>query len=255
MSQKITEERLERERIFHDERFGGSDEHRLKADKYYSAFIRIRQHYKNRVLKYLKGGRLLEYGCGTGSMSRVWLENGATLTGIDISGEAIRKSKENISQTGYDAEFLEMNAEETSFDNDTFDIVCGSGILHHLVLENAYAELARIMKPEGHAVFIEPMGHNPVINFYRRLTPEMRTEDEHPFTKSDVMFAGKYFRRVNADYFNIFTLLTIPLRNTKLFRPLFHFFHAIDQLIITLIPPLRYWAWVVVLDLSEPVKK
>lgn len=37
--------------------------------------------------------------------------------------------------------------------------------------------------------FSEPLGHNPIINWYRNRTPEMRTEDEHPLLIKDIEFA------------------------------------------------------------------
>ena len=34
-------------------------------------------------------------------------------------------------------------------------------------------ELSRIIKPNGECIFQEPMGHNPIINLYRKLTPNI----------------------------------------------------------------------------------
>ena len=76
--------------------------------------------------------------------------------------------------------FRVMDAEQLEFADDSFNLVCGSGVLHHLDLNRAYAEVARVLEPTGIGVFEEPLGHNPAINAYRRRTPEMRTVDEHP---------------------------------------------------------------------------
>ena len=51
-----------------------------------------------------------------------------------------------------------MDAEHTNFPDNSFDVVTGSAILHHLNIENCYQELHRILKKDGHAVFKEPMG-------------------------------------------------------------------------------------------------
>jgi ubiquinone/menaquinone biosynthesis C-methylase UbiE len=64
-----------------------------------------------------------------------------------------------------------MNAEATTFPDNSFDLICGSSILHHLNLDKACAEIRRILRPDGGAVFIEPLGHNPLINMFRKLTP------------------------------------------------------------------------------------
>ena len=98
--------------------------------------------YMEIVYKYCRGKKLLEYGCCTGSGSEKLLKFGAILTGIDISSKGIEKAKEKIANTEYDAEYFVMNAENTDFDEDSFDIVVGSGIIHHLDLLRTYQSYA-----------------------------------------------------------------------------------------------------------------
>src|SRR3546814_19128134 len=100
-------------------------------------------------------------------------------------------SSDLATETGLHATFSVDNAEQTSFPDASFDRIGGSGILHHLDLDRAYAEIARLLKPGGRAVFLEPLGHNPLLTAYRDRTPRMRTEDKnHPLRneerKSDV---------------------------------------------------------------------
>ena len=64
-----------------------------------------------------------------------------------------------------------------------FDIVYGTGILHHLEINKCLNEIHRILKPDGNLLFVEPLGTNPLINLYRKFTPNSRSKDEHPFTK------------------------------------------------------------------------
>jgi len=45
---------------------------------------------------------------------------------------------------------------------------------------------------KGSAIFIDPLGHNPAINMFRRSTPDLRTEDEHPLLLEDFRLAGRY---------------------------------------------------------------
>jgi hypothetical protein len=51
-------------------------------------------------------------------------------------------------------------------------------------LSLACSEIARVLRPGGPAIFVEPLGHNPLINAYRKRTPALRTVDEHPPTKA-----------------------------------------------------------------------
>ncbi len=146
-----------------------------------------------------------------------------------------------------------MNAERTDFENNTFDIVAGSGILHHLNLESSYTELARILNSNGSAVFIEPLGHNPIINMYRALTPKMRTEDEHPLKVNDLKLLNKYFNNVKIEYFSILTLFAVPFRNKSFFGILLKILKCLDN-IIFLIPYFRRFAWTVIINAKKPIK-
>ena len=73
-----------------------------------------------------------------------------------------------------------MPAERLSYSDSVFDLAVGFAIIHHLDLKPALAELHRVLKPGGVAFFAEPLGTNPAIQLYRRLTPQFRTEDERP---------------------------------------------------------------------------
>ena len=46
--------------------------------------------------------------------------------------------------------------------------------------EAALRELHRVLKPGGTAYFAEPLATNPLIQAYRRVTPQFRTPDEQP---------------------------------------------------------------------------
>ena len=57
------------------------------------------------------------------------------------------------------------NCEKTKFENNSFDIVYGTGILHHLQFNKCLDEIHRILKPNGSIVFVEPLGTNPLITY------------------------------------------------------------------------------------------
>ena len=107
------------------------------------------------------------------------------------------------------------------------------------------------MKPDGHGVFFEPLGHNPIINAYRRRTPQHRTPDEHPLLQSDIELAGGYFNRVETTYFHLATLAAVPFRGRRGFEGLLRVLHALDEALFRL-PLLRRQAWMVIVTLAEP---
>lgn len=251
MKTNTAQARLEREAAFHDQAF--SEETRAAAGKFYVVAQRSKQFYCDLLLRYGAGKRVLEYGCGTGSCAFDLARRNAAVAGIDIAPVAIELARQRAAQEGLAArvEFQVMDAESLEFSAQRFDLVCGSGILHHLDLERALGEIGRVLKPGGRAVFFEPLGHNPLIALYRWLTPRMRTPDEHPLRAGDLALLDRFFDRVELHYFHLFSLAAVPLRALPGFGALLGALEALDRLAFR-IPLLRQQAWIAVLELSGP---
>jgi SAM-dependent methyltransferase len=79
------------------------------------------------------------------------------------------------------------------FPDDSFDVVYGGGILHHLEFERALSEVRRVLKPGGLMLFEEPLNINPVGKFVRWLTPKARTEDERPLQNAELNLCARGF--------------------------------------------------------------
>jgi ubiquinone/menaquinone biosynthesis C-methylase UbiE len=250
----VSTARKAKEIAFHDNVFATNSEPRKAIARYYRASNKAHAFYRHLGSLHCKGKRLLEYGCATGGDSIFWAKSGAMVTGIDISSEGIKKAREETGREGVKVEYRLMDAENLQFEAGSFDVVVGAGILHHLNSKTSYAELARILRKHGHAIFIEPMGHNALINLYRKWTPSMRTEDEHPLLMEDLQLARQYFNNVDARFFNLFTLLAVPFRNMVGFDVLVNLLNALDNLTFFVFPFVRKYAWMVVLHASDPKK-
>jgi SAM-dependent methyltransferase len=148
--------------------------------------------------------------------------------------------------------FRVMDAEQLEFPDASFDIVCGSGILHHLDLARAYAEIARVLAPTGIGVFTEPLGHNPAINAYRNRTPALRTVDEHPLLMDDLKLAERFFGEVDRRFFTLSSLAAIPIRNRPGFERLLGGLDGLDRWLFRIAPVLRRHAWMVAITLCDP---
>jgi ubiquinone/menaquinone biosynthesis C-methylase UbiE len=143
----------------------------------------------------MAGADVLDYGCGRGEMALKYLDAGARYVhGIDISQKYVKDASDRCIIAGKPKEkftFHVMDAHALMFPNASFDWVIGRGILHHLDLPVAMAEIKRVLRPEGHAVFLEPLADNPLLRFFRFLTPQARTPDERPLTQNDLDLIAK----------------------------------------------------------------
>lgn len=201
------------------------------------------------------GKTALDYCCGLGISTRRLAKFGATAYGIDIAEEEVRTAVRDARAAGLEDQthFEVMDAEAMTFPDDKFDLILCSGVLHHLDLELAYHELARVLKPGGKILCLEAQGHNPIIQLYRRMTPHLRTawETDHILTTGQVKQAYRYFETIKVDYFYLFSIGAIPFRNTFLFSPVLRLTEWLDSLVLKL-PLVRKMAWQMMFELSDP---
>ena len=241
-------DRLQREKDFHDKRFTEPSTRSQQVGRFYRLADSIQTDYR-RLLAEQTAARILEYGCGTANYTFNLTQNGTQVVGIDISAVALQLARKANDIIG--VSFSQMDAEGLAVANKSFDLVCGTGILHHLNLKTALPEIARVLQPNGRAIFIEPLGHNIFINLFRLLTPNIRSQDEHPLLVEDLAEFQKHFHKIETRYYYFTTLAIAPFVNSRLFMPLLRTAETIDQALFKL-PFLQKQAWQILIQLSQP---
>jgi ubiquinone/menaquinone biosynthesis C-methylase UbiE len=103
---------------------------------------------------------VLEIGCGTGLFTeKVYNATGASIIATDLSEDLLNIArKKNLPIT-----FKIEDAMNLSFADNSFDVVFGSSIIHHLDFNKSLKEIYRVLKPGGRMVFAEPNMINPQI--------------------------------------------------------------------------------------------
>jgi ubiquinone/menaquinone biosynthesis C-methylase UbiE len=117
-------------------------------------------------------GRALEVGAGTGYFSLNLLRSQVIghATCLDISPgmlDALRGNAQRLGLSGL-VDTVATDAERLPFDDESFDLVFGHAVLHHLPdLDQAFSEFLRVLKPGGTLVFAgEPSRHGDRIAAY-----------------------------------------------------------------------------------------
>jgi ubiquinone/menaquinone biosynthesis C-methylase UbiE len=107
--------------------------------------------------------RSLEIGAGTGYFSLNLLQDGVigAATCTDISPGMLETLSANAAELGLEVETAVCDAESLPFADESFDLVHGHAVLHHLPdLDRAFAEFWRVLAPGGTLFFAgEPSRH------------------------------------------------------------------------------------------------
>lgn len=240
--------RIQSEADFHDKKFGGERE----KDYYAHGFTdMVFQHLFNQ-LGNVDDKNVLEIGCGEGWLTERLALQGGRLWAFDISKEAVKLTINRLKdlKLKYPPQVEVMAGEALTYPNDLFDYIIGLAILHHLEFEPALKEIKRVLKSGGKAFFMEPLGHNPFLNFYRFLTPNLRSKDEAPLRMNQYKIIATHFSKF---YHKEFFL-------TAIFALAFHFLHSykmmiftrnilvkFDNVILKIFPFLKRYCWYAVL--------
>ena len=107
--------------------------------------------------------RALEIGAGTGYFSLNLLQSGIVGTAVatDISQGMLDRLEASARDLGLEVETVCSEAERLPFPDDSFDLVFGHAILHHLPdLDASFREFRRVLRPGGVLAFAgEPSYH------------------------------------------------------------------------------------------------
>jgi len=244
-----TKGRTEQEKQYHNHRY--KKDPRRKLSGFYQITKTVKQDYDRAIYSNCQGSKILELGCGTGAYALKMASQGAKVTGVDISDYAIKKAREKAAEKNLDIDFQVMNAERLQLEDNYFDLICGTGILHHLNLNKAITETKRVMKNEGTAVFVEPLGHNVLINWFRILTPGLRTKHEHPLKLKDLRYMKNRFRQMEVNYYYLFPLLAIFLKGFAAFAEILKGLEYLDNKIFNLLPFSKRYAWQILIMLRK----
>jgi ubiquinone/menaquinone biosynthesis C-methylase UbiE len=101
-------------------------------------------------------GDALEIGAGTGYFSLNLLQAGLIerATATDISPGMLATLERNASDLGLEVRTAAAEAETLPFGDESFDLVFGHAVLHHIPdLGRAFSEFARLLRPGGTMAF------------------------------------------------------------------------------------------------------
>jgi colanic acid biosynthesis glycosyl transferase WcaI len=144
--------------------------------------------------------KILELGCGVGSVAAELHLHGADVTGVDFSGEMIRRAR-TLHGRSKGLRFVESDICTLALDQQ-FDVICGVAVLHEIdrvQYKQLLAVLDRHLAPGGHAYFLENSYFNVLFRLFRSHfvgrygIPKYGSASETPFDRARWRLIQEHF--------------------------------------------------------------
>jgi 2-polyprenyl-3-methyl-5-hydroxy-6-metoxy-1,4-benzoquinol methylase len=219
------------------------------------------------LLHPVEGKRIMEFGSGFGKVS-VWLaKRGAQVTGVDLGPDLVEAARAIAKINQVDCKFLRGDVTKGPLtDPNTFDVVIGLAVLHHLSAEDlkrALQSASSLIKPGGLALFCEPVENSRIFAQVQNLLPvgkkgEIRPSilqrkawkryvaslDDRALSNRELMIAGKhYFRSMRISSFGFLIRLDGLLGSS--YRDILL---GADRVIFRALPPIKRYCQSVLVE-------
>lgn len=141
----------------------------IRAERRANYFIKLGEITEN--------SKVLEIGCGSALFTeKVYNATKADIISTDLSEDLLAIAEKKLPNVKFELQ----DAMNLPYGENTFDVVFGSSILHHLEMEPALAGMLRVLKPGGKLIFAEPNMINPQILVQKNIPAVKRAMGDSP---------------------------------------------------------------------------
>lgn len=178
-------------------------------------YAKYRPHYPNEIIKFLnstvgltKGDIIADIGSGTGISSKLFLDNGNKVYGIEPNAEMrLTGEKYLINYTNFHS--IDASSEYTKLESESVDIISSGQAFHWFEPEPTKKEFLRILKPGGLVV---------IINNRRKLGSEFMNEYVELIRKYSDSYVNKPLNTNLSDFFDSNTIYKEVFNNPQIFN-------------------------------------
>lgn len=253
------ESRIELERRITDEKAKKIQPLEIPPDWTFDRF-RNRSPWRRETFNFLgdfTGKEVLDLGCGYfPTPIYIALAGAKRVCACDVSPQAVEYVQDQARRHGVSdrVHAVVCPAEQMPLADESFDLVHGEAVLHHLDMERAGAEIARVMKPGARAAFKDPLGQNPLLEFardylpYRGKNPAKGTD--RPLRFEDVEKLSRHFAFCRYRGFGLTSMAAVAIYGRHE-SWLSQVLHRVDGVLLRGAPFLHYLCRFIVTTLEK----
>jgi SAM-dependent methyltransferase len=197
---------------------------------------------------------VLEIGPGRGRDTEAFARGGARIIALDLSTKSLELARERLTRAGFaDRIFCIVgDAARMPFRDRAFDLTFSRFVVAHVDTDALGPELARVLRPGGRAVMVEPLAGNPLVRLYRCFAATGCRETAPRYVSLGAVrrMAASFPRGWRHREFYLFSVVALALRGTPLFRPISWLLQLLE-LPFTTWGPFRGLCWVLVAELRR----
>lgn len=132
-----------------------------KDVRVFNAFQQARYDWILKLAGDVRGKKVLDLGCGDGSLTYILAKSGAEVIGIDNEELGLKYANENLESMNHHKNlkytFVTASAYSLPFDSNSFDLVVSCDVIEHLnEPEKMCIETSRVLKDGGKFILTTP---------------------------------------------------------------------------------------------------
>ena len=211
--------------------------------------------YAYHLIGDVRNQTVLDYGCGDGPDTALLAARGAHVVALDLSPDLLDIAQQRITVDAPPGtvQFLCGSAHALPLPDASVDVVFGHAVLHHLDLALSAAEVFRVLRPGGRAIFKEPLRESRLIRAVRPLIPYRQPDIspfERPLRRAEIEGFSARFVPGRARLFGLPFVRAAELLRTR--KTIQDRSYALDARLIARYPALRTYASLIVFELHTP---
>jgi ubiquinone/menaquinone biosynthesis C-methylase UbiE len=113
------------------------------------------EKWQRAVLPRIQGKRVLEVGCGTGTLLATLLQRGYKAYGVDASGAMLAQAHKKLDRDGLGDRLIKARVQKLPFPDDSFETVVSTFPSEYIMSLESLQEIQRVLYPGGRLIIVD----------------------------------------------------------------------------------------------------